>query len=674
MLLYEPNSDTVVELADQPFASGGEGKLYRIEGPSIWSKHVAKIYHPNKRTENREAKLRYLINHPPKLREDGHQSIIWPTAILYAQHQMMGFLMPMAYGEKLEILCTPKLPRKLDGTWQRFAQHQRGARQLRLKLCYNIAVALHQIHETEHYVLVDLKPDNIMVQPNGLISIVDSDSIEIIDNGSAIFPGRVATPEYTPPESYRGVQPGKDTIFPSWDHFSLAVIFYRLLLGIHPFAASFGTPYEGATALPQKIEAGLFVQGKKGQRYIKVAPPIHQKFEQLPEAVRALFRACFEEGDAEPSFRPTAEEWCSAISGRQRMRVVRPLPSEKLEHTANRQLPQQYDFEFEASPVLEIEGPKVLATRPPVSFGHLSKGESQRYIFITGISAFILLNVLFSGLSIWFIVFGMLFTWKFWRKIGYYVAYYTHKKFLQKTRLKWKLRWIKIRSQWMRPQLMGLNFKRRRLNKRMRKKWQKQLSPVKGKATYQKVLELYERKAAFLEEKDEKVKALCLEEENAFRTYRQEQLEAFKHLTGMNLEHKVKRLEKIQERGDLSMEQLSALNALRTAQAQLDQKRAALKAVYDKRYEAFIAQTIAEWNILSNRLQQEEQDLRSALDGQVELREELKNRYEEQVMDLRGRYKERIEKARALKTRRQELELEVQRYEEINLETYKNRF
>lgn len=671
MLLYEPQSDTVVELAAQPFASGGEGKLYRIKEPAVWAQHVAKVYHPNKRSAAREAKLRYLMAHPPQLREQGHQSIIWPTALLYEQNELMGFLMPEARGKKLEVLCTPKLSPKLPSSWDRMGLGRPAALQLRLKLCYNIAVAVHQIHETGHYALVDLKPDNIMVQANGLISIVDSDSIEIIEGGKAIFSGRVATPEYTPPEYYQGLQPGKHTIFPSWDYFSLSIIFYRLLLGIHPFAASFGPPYEQATGLAQKIEAGLFVHGDKGQRHLKVLPPIHRKFQQLPPAIRNLFSYCFAEGHADPDLRPTAEEWCSAISGRERLRVVRPVLSEQLPQTANRQLPQKYSFEFEASPVLEVAAPKLLATRPPVSFGHFSESEKWRYWGITAGSGFAGLSIILSGFSTWVILIVLLFSWNWWRKVGQSLVFLSHPKVLLKKKIQWKLFWTKMNESWMKPKLLGLHYKRQRLNKRMQKRWERQLTPAQSERNYQEVQALYEQKTAFLKEKDQAVMALCAEEEKRFRGYRQELLEAFKHLKGVNLEHKIKRLEK---QTPLSSEQAQFLQALKAAEQQLEQKRKALRAVYDKRYQALVEKASAEWGSLVSRLEQQEQALRSELDEQMELQELLKERYEKQVEQLRDRYEDNIQKAKKVKTRRRALELELQRYSDITLKNYKKRF
>ncbi len=97
-------------------------------------------------------------------------------------------------------------------------------------MCFNLSAALSQIHSYGSYVLVDIKPDNIMIRPDGLISIIDMDSTEVIANGRLIFPAQVATPEYTPPEygkSIRNIE--KDIIGETWDRFGIAVIFYRIL-------------------------------------------------------------------------------------------------------------------------------------------------------------------------------------------------------------------------------------------------------------------------------------------------------------------------------------------------------------------------------------------------------------------------------------------------------------
>jgi serine/threonine protein kinase len=315
--LFIKSSREKIVLKQHPFASGGEGALFELEAPDKFSHLCAKIYHSNKRTPVKQRKIEYLYQHPPAYDvpyAQGTQPVIWVKELLVDSNgQIMGFLMPYATGEKLEILCSAKLPRRLSSLWQRFDLKETTAYHLRLKLCFNVAIALRQMHKTASYVLVDLKPDNILVRPNGLVSIVDTDSLEVIEQGRCIFAATVATPEYTPPEYYRGVKPGEVLIEDTWDRFSLAVILYKLLFGIHPFAATAKPPFDHYNSLGDKIKEGLFVHDPNKKSMFKVVPPPHRKFYQIDATLQKLFVRAFSEGHQDAYKRPTAAQWCQAL-------------------------------------------------------------------------------------------------------------------------------------------------------------------------------------------------------------------------------------------------------------------------------------------------------------------------------------------------------------------------
>ena len=55
-----------LKLEIRPFASGGEGALYKIIEPSSYKMQVAKIYEPEKRTKEREKKNRFLTKNTPQ--------------------------------------------------------------------------------------------------------------------------------------------------------------------------------------------------------------------------------------------------------------------------------------------------------------------------------------------------------------------------------------------------------------------------------------------------------------------------------------------------------------------------------------------------------------------------------------------------------------------------------
>jgi len=311
---YTKYSKEKIKLADKPFASGGEGALFHIASPRNYGHLAAKIYAPNKRTKERAQKMTYLVKNPPVPNKDiRYLSATWVVDLLYKDKTFIGVILPFRKGYKLTQLCLAKLPRKIrqHATWQRFAFNQPDALKLRLKTCFNIATALYQIHQSDRYVLVDLKPDNILIQDNGLVSIVDVDSVEVVENGKLLFPAPVATPEYTPPEHYHN----KRTIIEeSWDRFSLGVIFYQLLLGLHPFAASSKPPYDALVGLDDKIKYGLYVHHRQQQDAFQIIPPPHHRIKALPQSIQDLFHQCFELGHTTPEERPTATDWCIVLA------------------------------------------------------------------------------------------------------------------------------------------------------------------------------------------------------------------------------------------------------------------------------------------------------------------------------------------------------------------------
>ncbi|MCP4439488.1 MAG: hypothetical protein GY810_11150 [Aureispira sp.] len=324
-----------LKLSEKPFASGGEGSLYKIISPSSYKNSVAKVYHPPKRSSLRQEKIQYLQENPPISSQIASTAwypvLVWPRDILYAENgEFVGLVMPLVKGQKLEVLCSSKLPKALqNGEWSRFNLQKESAIEVRMKLCYNIAAAIHDVHSTSEYILIDLKPDNVMVRPDGVVSLVDMDSVEVVKNGQTLYGAPVATPEYTPPENYLKNLDYDPTQQEAWDRFSMGVIFYKLLLGIHPFAASCNAPYDKATSLHQKIEHGLFVHNPNKKDLFMTVPQPHQNFWKLEKGICDLFMRCFVAGHDDPQLRPTAEEWCYVLSTGQILVNDYPPPSSK---------------------------------------------------------------------------------------------------------------------------------------------------------------------------------------------------------------------------------------------------------------------------------------------------------------------------------------------------------
>ena len=317
----------VLTIGDAPFASGGEGDLYKIISPADFARFVVKIYKPDKQSVDREKKIDFLTNNSPNsYSSTEHQSVIWADKIVYQGQKFVGFTMPFAQGIKLEKLCLFKLPNDLGTEWKKFDFAAPKAIDLRQKICFNIAVALYHVHTLDQYVLVDFKPENVMIQSNGLISIIDTDSVQVKEGNQLIYIAPVITPEFTPPEYYKGIKPEIDGAWPTWDLFCLGVIFYRVLCGLHPFVGSCDKPFEHCTSYELKIEHGLFPNGRNRSKF-KVVPKEHGNFKKLSAGIQKLFLRCFDDGSLSAGLRPSIEEWCQELAPGIALPNSRKLPS-----------------------------------------------------------------------------------------------------------------------------------------------------------------------------------------------------------------------------------------------------------------------------------------------------------------------------------------------------------
>ena len=311
-------------ISDKPIATpGGEGAIYDVIVPAN-TDMVAKIYHTSKIANIRRTKIEFMVDNSPtkEATKEIKEAIVWPTDTLYinqpadaqgvSSKQFVGFTMPkISDAITLKSLTLPGNPSQRHGAeWKKFDHNQKGSHQKRLAIAYNLAQAIHTIHEKGYYVLVDLKPENIFIKPNGVIAIIDMDSIQIDNPGDdRDFPAKVYTEEYAPPEFHQKlVNPKDGDIHESWDYFSLAVILYELLFGIHPFQASHKT----LTTRPEMIKYGMFVHGKKLDQ-LHVIPYIHKSFRRLNLELQKIFVRTFDEGQSDPAKRANAKEWADNI-------------------------------------------------------------------------------------------------------------------------------------------------------------------------------------------------------------------------------------------------------------------------------------------------------------------------------------------------------------------------
>jgi DNA-binding helix-hairpin-helix protein with protein kinase domain len=277
--------------------------------------YCAKLYAKKtiegKKRGEREKKIATMLKHAL---DDGPKwSYGWPLSELKQSDRFSGFLMKRARQGSISLgEFTFNNAAKLKGAFYDFDDTQ--GRKNRLRLICNIAAGVKGLHAAGH-VLVDFKPSNILVHPpTGEIMFVDLDSLQLSKQlGKFLAP--LGTPEYMPPEAY--VDPADQLRVNSWDYFSMAVIFYQMLTGIHPYC---GTPKEfvtGVDTLEDKIKSRMYVGGAEAKKY-DVIPKPHNRITNFYKDLQPLFGAAFEGPAAQ---RPSAEKW-----GLQIFELIKKLP------------------------------------------------------------------------------------------------------------------------------------------------------------------------------------------------------------------------------------------------------------------------------------------------------------------------------------------------------------
>jgi serine/threonine protein kinase len=289
----------------EPFRSGGEGAIYEVPHyPNL----VAKVYHAQRRTPERIAKLQIMVAHPPVNPTEhlNHPSIAWPTELLRdtATNQLVGFVMPRVRQMlPLSEVYNPRARRRQLPLFN-YRYLVRTAR--------NLCAAVQAVHQAG-YVIGDLNESNVLVSDQALVTLVDADSFQVRDpETGVVYRSLVGKPEYTPPE-LQGCSFADVDRQPEHDAFALAVLIFRLLMeGFHPFDGV----YRGRGEPPEmgaRIRNGYFpyARGRTGIEPSPLAPP----FEMLHPDLQALFVRCFEEGHRNRSVRPRVEDWLEALEG-----------------------------------------------------------------------------------------------------------------------------------------------------------------------------------------------------------------------------------------------------------------------------------------------------------------------------------------------------------------------
>jgi DNA-binding helix-hairpin-helix protein with protein kinase domain len=285
-------------------ARSGQGTVYFTDDPRV----LAKVYTSNQDPE-RYDKIKVMVEYVPEdptWQAQQHISIAWPRDMLLDDKgTSIGFLMPYIENAlELTHVYNPAFRARHAPRFNWFYLHN---------TALNYASAVAAVH-AKGYVIGDIKPQNVLVNRRALISLIDTDSFQVISPRSGLrFRCPVGTEGFTPRElllRLGGAKFSEADRSEMHDRFGMAVIIYLLLFGRHPFMEG---RWKGPGDPPppdERVLRGLWlhVPGGEISRDRGTIP-----LEIIHPALQQCMRRCFIEGHHEPSLRPSAMEWRNAL-------------------------------------------------------------------------------------------------------------------------------------------------------------------------------------------------------------------------------------------------------------------------------------------------------------------------------------------------------------------------
>lgn len=265
-------------------SEGGEGIIYAVNGNSSI---VCKIYHPEKLTNLRKEKIELMIS-----KKISFEGICWPIDLIYNNlNEFVGYIMPAANGKTMQtsMFIKPALLRNFPNFTR--------------KDLVNISISFLEKMKFLHsmnIIVGDINALNILVETNGKIWFVDTDSYQIEN-----FPCPVGTVNFTAPE----IQ-GKDyaTFMRTKNHelFAVATMLFMILFpGKPPYAQQGG---ESQADNIKKMNFPYWCDEKA-----EVNPPEGSWnfiWSNLTRKVKENFCLTFSKNQ-----RRTLDEWISVLSG-----------------------------------------------------------------------------------------------------------------------------------------------------------------------------------------------------------------------------------------------------------------------------------------------------------------------------------------------------------------------
>ncbi len=289
-------------VAGREIASGGEGRIYEVQGAPD---KVLKVYHAPC-DQAKQAKLIAMV----KMRSAGLDAVAaWPLDLVWDQRgRCIGFIMPNVSGEGvIDRLSHP-------------AERRQAFPEVDYLFISTVATNLMAAASTLHasgVVIGDVNESNIIVRKDGTVVFIDADSFQVSFGGST-FHCEVGKDLFTAPELQgRGFK----GLTRTWNHdvFGLSVLVFQLLLhGRHPYHGRAVDGRDRQTS--EAIRDGAYAYSRRGVRLAQPPPgalPI-EAFGELEDLFERSFRS---------SGRPSARDW---MGGLHRFgRSLRPCRSNK---------------------------------------------------------------------------------------------------------------------------------------------------------------------------------------------------------------------------------------------------------------------------------------------------------------------------------------------------------
>ena len=104
------------------------------------------------------------------------------------------------------------------------------------------------------------------------------------------------------------MSPPQGIITKDWDTFSLGILVYEILFGIHPYVGTAAPPNDNFNTLQEKIKVDL-THVIKGESSFTILPLPHKLFYSFPSDFKNIFKKIFSPYDIVKGNRPTLESF-----------------------------------------------------------------------------------------------------------------------------------------------------------------------------------------------------------------------------------------------------------------------------------------------------------------------------------------------------------------------------